>query len=104
MSNPNVVGALILAFFYFTAFYLSLQPYFLSYMIVTRQMDLKIAGYIMNTFNMSCTSTIFAVAFATKYFKKWKPFLYTGLVLYTTGIVLMMHFRHTRRWWMCTTC
>ena len=76
------------------AFFLSIQPYFCSYMIVTRKMDPKIAGYIMNTFSVSCSITVVAVGFMTKYPRRWKPFLYTGIVLYTLGIGLMLRFRN----------
>ena len=86
---------MVLAFFYFMAFYLSLHPYFYSYMMVTRQMDPKIAGYIMNTFSVSCTITVVGVGFLCKYTRYWKPYLYIGVVLYTLGIGLMLRFRNS---------
>jgi hypothetical protein len=96
MVNRTVMAGNILMFFYFAAFYLSLQPYFMSYLLATRKMSGETAGYIMNTFSMSCTVTVFAVGYGTKYFKCWKPFLWIGLVLYTLGVGLMLMFRNVR--------
>lgn len=87
------MAACILAFFYFMAFFLSIQPYLYSYLLVTRPISAATGSYVLNTFSVSCTVSVLAAGFITKRTRRYKPLLVAGVVVYTVGIGLMLHFR-----------
>ncbi|TGZ79644.1 MFS general substrate transporter [Ascodesmis nigricans] len=93
LTNPTVVCSCILSFFYFMAFFLSIQPYFLSYLLVTRPLSSSAGSYVLNTFSISCTISVLTAGFCVKKFKRYKRFLWGGIFVYTLGIGLLLHFR-----------
>ncbi|KAI5781255.1 major facilitator superfamily domain-containing protein [Geopyxis carbonaria] len=94
LKNRTVLCACLLAFFYFMAFFLSLQPYFMSYLIVTRNMSTKSAGYMMNIFSVSCTFSVLGVGVLTKYTARYKVYMLIGIAMYSIGIGLMLKYRN----------
>jgi len=83
----------ILAFFYFMAFYLSVQPYFYSYLLVVRGLEIQPSSYILNIFNQSATVSSIIVSLLIKFTNRYKWFVVIGTGLYMLGMGLMMHYR-----------
>ena len=52
------------------AFYLSVYPYFQSYLLVVQNLSLTKAGRIVQTFTFTSTITSILVSFAIKYTKE----------------------------------
>ncbi|KAI1171352.1 siderophore iron transporter mirC [Nemania sp. FL0916] len=84
-----------IGFFYFLVFYLSVQPYFYSYLLVVQRQSVSAAGYITQTFNFTSTISSILVSILIKYTRRYKPFVIAGSLVYLLGIGLMMHFRTT---------
>lgn len=75
------------------AFYLSVFPYFFSYLLVVQNQSVTSAGRITQTFTFASTVTAIIVSFIIKYTKHYKYIVTTGTVIYMTGIGLMMRYR-----------
>lgn len=75
------------------AFYLSVYPYFQSYLLVVQDLPLTKAGRIVQTFTFTSTITSIVVSFAIKYTKMYKKFMVLGTLLYVMGLGLMIHYR-----------
>ncbi|KAH9210765.1 major facilitator superfamily domain-containing protein [Leptodontidium sp. 2 PMI_412] len=80
-------------FFYFMAFYLSVQPYFYSYLIVVQGESVTSAGRITQTFSFSSTVSSIIISFFIKYTKYYKPYVVFGTCIYIMGIGLMIRYR-----------
>ncbi|PVH80094.1 MFS general substrate transporter [Cadophora sp. DSE1049] len=80
-------------FFYFMAFYLSVQPYFYSYLIVVQGESVTSAGRIVQTFSFSSTVSSIIISFFIKYTKYYKPYVVFGTCIYIMGIGLMIRYR-----------
>lgn len=74
-------------------FYLSVQPYFNSYLLVVRGIDLQSAAYILNTFNLTAAVSSFIVSVLIKLTNRYKWYVFVGSCLYMLGTGLMMYFR-----------
>jgi MFS family permease len=92
-GNKTIICGLGLSFFYFMAFYLSVYPYFQSYLLVVKDLPLAEAGRIVQTFTFTSTITSILVSFAIKYTKQYKKFMVAGTILYIIGLGLMLHYR-----------
>ncbi|CCX15014.1 major facilitator superfamily-domain-containing protein [Pyronema domesticum] len=93
-KNRTVMCGCLLGFFYFMAFFLSVQPYFFSYLVVAHNLSATAAGHITQIFSFSCTVTVLIIGTAIKYTKVYKPYLVVGIFIYSIGILLMMFFRN----------
>ncbi|KAK0128273.1 hypothetical protein ONS95_000249 [Cadophora gregata] len=80
-------------FFYFMSFYLSVQPYFYSYLIVVQGKSITSAGRIVQTFSFSSTVSSIIISFFIKYTKYYKPYVVFGTCIYIMGIGLMIRYR-----------
>ncbi|CZT03512.1 probable major facilitator protein MIRC (siderophore transporter) [Rhynchosporium agropyri] len=80
-------------FFYFMAFYLSVQPYFYSYLVIVHGESIPSASRITQTFSFTATVTSVIVSFFIKYSKYYKPYLVLGTCIYIMGIGLMIKYR-----------
>ena len=74
-------------------FYLSVQPYFYSYLIVVQNQSVAAAGHITQVFSFSSTVASVIVSIVIKYVRRYKPFIVAGSLLYITGIGLMIRYR-----------
>lgn len=74
-------------------FYLSVQPYFYSYLLVVRRLDIQSASYITNTFNLASAVASFIISVLIKITNRYKWFVFAGAALYMLGVGLMMHYR-----------
>lgn len=75
------------------AFYLSVQPYFYSYLIVVQGESVTSAGRIVQTFSFSSTVSSIIISFFIKYTKYYKPYVVFGTCIYIMGIGLMIRYR-----------
>lgn len=75
------------------AFYLSIQPYFHSYLLVVRNLSIQSATYIVNIFSLSATVSSLIVSLLIKVTNRYKWFVTAGSCLYMLGMGLMMRYR-----------
>ncbi|KAI9675355.1 MAG: hypothetical protein M1817_001259 [Caeruleum heppii] len=91
--NRTVLAGCGLAFFYFMAFYLSVQPYFYSYLQIVHNQSITAAGRITQTFSFASTVSTIAISFAIKYTAHYKYFVLAGSCIYLMAIGLMIRYR-----------
>ncbi|KAI1269920.1 siderophore iron transporter mirC [Xylariaceae sp. FL1019] len=82
-----------IGFFYFFIFYLSVQPYFYSYLMVVQHQGIAAAGHITQTFSFTSTVTSVIVSLLIKYTKHYKYFVTSGSLIYLLGVGLMIRYR-----------
>ena len=75
------------------AFYLSIYPYFQSYLLVVQGQSVSTSGHIVQTFTFSATITGLIVSLIIKRTKRYKYFVVFGTVVYLLGLALMMRYR-----------
>ena len=75
------------------AFYLSVFPYFQSYLLVVQNQSVVSAGHIVQTFSFTSTVTSIVVSVLIKYTKHYKYFVTLGACVYTVGLGLMLRYR-----------
>jgi hypothetical protein len=111
-ANKTVVAGVAIGFFYFSsslslslwersaltyipavAFYLSIFPYFSSYLYVVQGKSVTAAGHITQTFSFSATVSSIIISFVIKYTAHYKYFVTLGAGIYLMGMGLMMHYR-----------
>nr|POE79646.1 siderophore iron transporter mirc [Quercus suber] len=92
-KNRMALAGLAYAFFYFMAFYLSVYPYFQSYLLVVHDMSVTEAGHVVQIFTFAATVTSILVSLGIKYTKRYRIFVTGGACIYLTGLVLMLFFR-----------
>jgi hypothetical protein len=75
------------------ACYLSVQPYFYSYLLVVQHEPVTVAGHVTQTFSFTSTVASAIISFVIKYTKYYKPFISFGSLIYIVGIGLMIRYR-----------
>lgn len=75
------------------AFYLSLYPYFYSYLLVVRNQSVTAAGHITQTFSFTSTVASIVISLVIKYTGHYKYFVTLGSCIYLMGIGLMIRYR-----------
>lgn len=74
-------------------FYLSVQPYFNSYLQVVHSKSITAAGHITQVFSFASTVTAIIVSLFIKYLARYKHFVVAGACLYMLAIGLMIRYR-----------
>ncbi len=75
------------------AFYLSIYPYFSSYLLVVHGETVSSAGRIVQAFTFASTISQTLVALYIKRLARYKIFVVLGCWIYVIGLGLMLHFR-----------
>jgi SP family sugar:H+ symporter-like MFS transporter len=75
------------------AFYLSVFPYFYSYLIIVQHKSVAAAGHITQVFSFSSTVASIAVSFMIKYSAHYKYFITFGACIYLMGMGIMYRYR-----------
>lgn len=75
------------------AYYLSVQPYFYSYLLVVQNQSVTSAGHITQTFTFTATVTSIITSLLIKYTKHYKYFVTIGSCIYMVGIIMMLRYR-----------
>ncbi|CAK7199085.1 hypothetical protein SEUCBS139899_001755 [Sporothrix eucalyptigena] len=81
------------AFFFFAVFYLSVQPYFYSYLLVAHNQSVAAAGRITQIFSFTSTIAAVSASVAIRHLRRYKVFVVTGACVYLTGVSLMLVYR-----------
>ncbi|KAL8999091.1 MAG: hypothetical protein Q9169_001979 [Polycauliona sp. 2 TL-2023] len=92
-KNRTVAAGCAIAFFYFAAFYTSVQPYFYSYLQVVQNDSITAAGHITQTFSFTSTVASILTGLAIKFSRHYKYFIIVGCAIYLLGIGLMIRYR-----------
>ncbi|PUU82461.1 major facilitator superfamily domain-containing protein [Tuber borchii] len=92
-KKRTVITGCVLGFFYFMAYYLFLQPYFYSYLMVARNTGSVAAGRITLTFSFAATVSSVVISLVIKYTKHYKYYMVSGILIYMLGIGLMLRYR-----------
>lgn len=75
------------------AYYLSIYPYFQSYLLVVQGQSVTVAGRIVQMWTFAATITSFCVSILIKYTKHYKFFVTLGAVINFFGLILMIFYR-----------
>lgn len=93
LKDRTVACGCILGFFYFMAFYLSVFPYFSTYLQVVHYQSVPGAGRLVSIFTFSCTISALVTSWLIKKTKHYKYFIVAGTFVYMTGFGLMIKYR-----------
>ncbi|THW69936.1 MFS general substrate transporter [Aureobasidium pullulans] len=91
--STTVIAGVLIAFFYFMVYYLSVQPYFYSYLLVVQGKSVSAAGHITQTFTFTATVTSICTSIVIKYTKHYKYFVTVGASIYLLGVIMMLRYR-----------
>lgn len=75
------------------AYYLSVYPYFQSYLLVVQNKSVTTAGHIIQTWTFAATVTSICVSFIIRRTKRYRVFVTVGSAIYLLGLVVMVLFR-----------
>ncbi|KAJ6089593.1 hypothetical protein N7467_004809 [Penicillium canescens] len=93
LKQKTALAGCALAFWYFMAFYFSVQPYLYSYLQVVQGYDVATAGRVTQTFSFTSTIAAFSVSLLIKYTRRYRIYVTIGCVVYMTGLALMLLYR-----------
>ncbi|KAF9883200.1 hypothetical protein FE257_003857 [Aspergillus nanangensis] len=93
LRQRTTLAGCCLAFWYFMAFYFSVQPYLYSYLQVVQDYEVATAGRVTQTFAFTSTIAAFVVSILIKYTRRYRIYVTAGCVLYIIGICSMMLYR-----------
>jgi MFS family permease len=108
-ANRTVIAGVSIAFFYFSkssnlletqltvsvAFYLSIYPYFSSYLLIVQGKSLTATGHIVQVFSFTSTITAISIGLVIKYTAHYKYFITLGACIYVMGLGLLIRYRST---------
>ncbi|KAI8943255.1 hypothetical protein NX059_001277 [Plenodomus lindquistii] len=92
--NKTVIAGTLIAFFYFMAFYLSVFPYFFSYLQIVQHKSITTAGNITRVFTFSSTVSSIVVSLVIKYTAHYKYYVSFGAAIYVMGMGIMLVYRN----------
>lgn len=75
------------------AYYLSVYPFFQSYLLVVQDKSVTTAGIIIQTFTFAATVTSICVSLVIQRMKRYRAFVTLGSCIYFVGLVVMLLFR-----------
>lgn len=93
LRNITFCAGCGVALFFFAVFYLSVQPYFYSYLLVAHNQPVATAGRITQIFSFMSTIMAVSASLAIRYVRRYKPFVVGGASLYLVGVACMRQFR-----------
>jgi MFS family permease len=95
LKSRTFCAGCALGFFYFGVFYIAVQPYFYSYLLVALNLPVSRAGPITQTFSFASTIAALLASLIIRRLSvpRPRPFIQAGAVLYTVAIVVLLHTR-----------
>ncbi|KAJ5101529.1 hypothetical protein NUU61_003751 [Penicillium alfredii] len=90
LKQKTALAGCALAFWYFMAFYFSVQPYLYSYLQVVQDYDVATAGRVTQTFAFTSTIAAFSVSILIKYTRRYRVYVTLGCVVYMSGLAMML--------------
>ncbi|KAK3368079.1 siderophore iron transporter mirC [Podospora didyma] len=84
-----------LGFFYFMVFYIAVQPYFYSYLLVALNLPVSRAGPITQTFSFASTiaALLASLAIRRSAAPRPRPFIIAGALIYSVAIAVLLQTR-----------
>lgn len=92
-KHKTIIAGSLIGFFYFMAFYMSVFPYFYSYLQVVQHKSFVAAGNITRVFSFSSTVSSIIVSLIIKYTGHYKYYATFGACIYLTGFGVMYYCR-----------
>ncbi|KAI9782316.1 MAG: hypothetical protein M1816_001929 [Peltula sp. TS41687] len=93
LRNRTVLAGCGISFFYFMAFYLSVQPYFNSYLQIVQNDSVIAAGHVTQVFSFSSTVSSLVVSLFIRQTARYKYFVVGGSCIYAMSLGLMVRYR-----------
>ncbi|KAF2679633.1 MFS general substrate transporter [Lentithecium fluviatile CBS 122367] len=94
LKSRTVIAGTLIAFFYFMAFYMSVFPYFNSYLLIVQNKSVTTAGNITRVFSFSSTVPSIVVSLVIKYTGHYKYYVTLGSCIYLMGMGIMFRYRN----------
>ncbi|KAI1334165.1 putative siderochrome-iron transporter [Xylariaceae sp. FL0016] len=82
-----------LVFFFMAIYDLVVQPYFVSYLMVTHALPVTLAGYVTEAFGFAAIVASTATAFLIRHARRYRPFVLAGGLVYLLALGLTFRFR-----------
>ncbi|KAJ4347816.1 uncharacterized protein N0V89_009186 [Didymosphaeria variabile] len=92
--NKTIIAGTLIAFLYFMAFYMSVFPYFYSYLLIVQNKSITTAGNITRVFSLSSTVSSIIVSLIIKYTGHYKYYVTVGSCIYLLGMGIMLRYRN----------
>ncbi|KAK3985540.1 siderophore iron transporter mirC [Cladorrhinum sp. PSN332] len=95
LKSKTFCAGCALGFFYFAVFYIAVQPYFYSYLLVALNLPVSKAGPITQTFSFASTIAALVASLAIRQLRKPRPrpFILAGAGLYALAIMVLLRTR-----------
>ncbi len=95
LKSRTFCAGCALGFFYFAVFYIAVQPYFYSYLLVALNLPVSRAGPITQTFSFASTIAAILASLVIRRLAapRPRPFILAGAALYTAAIVVLLYTR-----------
>ncbi|KAK3295692.1 major facilitator superfamily domain-containing protein [Chaetomium fimeti] len=95
LKSRTFCAGCALGFFYFAVFYIAVQPYFYSYLLVALNLPVSRAGPITQTFSFASTIAALVASLIIRRLStpRPRPFILAGAALYTVAITVLLHTR-----------
>jgi MFS family permease len=95
LKSRTFCAGCALGFFYFAVFYIAVQPYFYSYLLVALNLPVSQAGPITQTFSFASTIAALLASLIIRRLTvpRPRPFILAGAALYTIAIAILLHTR-----------
>ncbi|KAK3379510.1 siderophore iron transporter mirC [Lasiosphaeria ovina] len=95
LKSRTLVAGCGIGFVYFMVFYIAVQPYFYSYLLVALNLPVSRAGPITQTFSFASTiaALLASLLIRRSSAPRPRPFIVAGAALYTAAIAVLLHTR-----------
>ncbi|KAL1839284.1 hypothetical protein VTJ49DRAFT_1684 [Mycothermus thermophilus] len=95
LKSRTFCAGCALGFFYFAVFYITVQPYFYSYLLVALNLPVSRAGPITQTFSFASTIAALLASLIIRRLSapRPRPFILAGATLYTIAVIILVHTR-----------
>jgi len=95
LKSRTFCAGCFLAFSWFAVFYIAVQPYLYSYLLVALNLPVSIAGPITQVFSFASTIAALVASLIIRRLDepRPRPFIIFGAVLYTVSVIILVHTR-----------
>jgi MFS family permease len=92
LKSRTFCAGCALGFFYFAVFYIAVQPYFYSYLLVALNLPVSAAGPITQTFSFASTIAALVASVLIRRLEspRPRPFILTGAFLYLVAVLALL--------------
>jgi MFS family permease len=92
LKSRTFCAGCALGFFYFAVFYIAVQPYFYSYLLVALNLPVSRAGPITQTFSFASTIAALLASLVIRRLSapRPRPFIIAGACFYTVAVIVLI--------------